>query len=89
MTNTNQIIKANFEALIMTMKFMVQQNSIRNINLIQKTWFSKLWYVSQMIPPGNEHKAKLKTVIGNFLWAGCLYRIGQTSTLALSGTRRT
>jgi hypothetical protein len=39
MANANAMIKANFEALIMTVKFMVQQHSIRNLNLIQKTWF--------------------------------------------------
>jgi Reverse transcriptase (RNA-dependent DNA polymerase) len=74
MANTNQMIKANFEALIMTVKFMVQQNSIRNLNLIQKTWFantfvlSKLWYVSQVIPPETNtrrnRKWRLETFFG-------------------------
>jgi exonuclease III len=83
-TNLNATIKLNFENLTSTIKFMLRQNSIRNLNLIQKVWFantfvlSKLWYVSQVIPPGNAHIAQMKTAIGNFLWAGYLYRVHRT-----------
>jgi Reverse transcriptase (RNA-dependent DNA polymerase) len=78
LTETTNI---NFEALTSSVKHMLRQHSIRNLNVIQKVWFantfvlSKLWYVSQVIPPGNAHIAKLKTAIGNFIWAGHLYRI--------------
>jgi hypothetical protein len=77
----NNTAKTNFDSLIATVSFMFRNNSIRNLNLIQKVWatntfiLSKLWYVSQVIPPGNQQIAQLKRVIGNFLWAGHLYRI--------------
>jgi Reverse transcriptase (RNA-dependent DNA polymerase) len=80
-TSLNDMIKTNYESLTSTIKFMLRQNSIRNLNIIQKTWFantfvlSKLWYVSQIIPPGNPHIAQMKTALGNFLWAGHLYRV--------------
>jgi Reverse transcriptase (RNA-dependent DNA polymerase) len=77
----NDTAKTNFDSLISTVSFMFRNNSIRNLNLIQKVWatntfiLSKLWYVSQVIPPGNQQIAQLKRAIGNFLWAGHLYRI--------------
>jgi hypothetical protein len=79
--NLNARVKANFDTLIATVNFMCRNNAIRNLNLIQKVWtvntfiLSKLWYVSQVIPPGNQHMAQLKTAIGNFIWAGHLYRV--------------
>jgi hypothetical protein len=81
--NINTMINKNFEALIMSVNFLVHQHSIRNLNLIQKIWFantfvlSKLWYVSQILPPNNVHTGKLKSAIGKFLWAGHLYRVGR------------
>jgi hypothetical protein len=79
--NISTMININFERLTANVKFMTQQSSIRNLNLIQKVWFvntfvlSKLWFVSQVIPPGNKYIAQLRTAVGNFLWAGHLYRI--------------
>jgi len=80
-SNLNETIKINFDNLTANVKFMIRRNSIRNLNIIQKVWFantfvlSKLWYISQVIPPGNIHVAQMKSAIGNFLWAGHLYRI--------------
>jgi hypothetical protein len=68
--NLNETTKINFDGLISTVKFMLRQHSIRNLNIIQKSWFantfvlSKLWYVSQVIPPGNSDIAQLKTAVG-------------------------
>jgi exonuclease III len=79
--NLNDTVKENYDSLIQTVKFIIRNNSIRNLNLIQKVWtintfiLSKLWYVSQVIPPGNQQIAQLKTAVGNFLWAGHLYRV--------------
>jgi exonuclease III len=81
--NINTMINNNYEALMMSVNFIIHQHSIRNLNLIQKIWFantfvlSKLWYISQIFPPNNVHIAKLKSAIGNFLWAGHLYRVGR------------
>jgi hypothetical protein len=36
---------------------------------------SKLWYLSQIIPPDNLHIEKIKKAIGKFLWSGCIYKI--------------
>jgi hypothetical protein len=37
--NTNEMIKANFE----------EQHSIRNLNLIQKTWFANTFVLSKLV----------------------------------------
>jgi Reverse transcriptase (RNA-dependent DNA polymerase) len=80
-TSLSAMIKVNFDRLTANVKFMTRHSSIRNLNLIQKVWFvntfvlSKLWFVSQVIPPGNSQATQIKTAIGNFLWAGQLYRI--------------
>jgi hypothetical protein len=61
----NETSKANYDTLVATINFMCSRNSIRNLNLLQKVWvtntfiLSKLWYVAQVIPPGNQQIAKI------------------------------
>jgi hypothetical protein len=79
----NETIKSNFDNLAATIKcmFMFRQDSIRNLNLMQEEWFantyvlSKLWYMSQVVPPENAQIARLKTALESFLWADHLYRV--------------
>jgi exonuclease III len=75
------LVNANYDKLIQTINFLINQNSRRNLNLIQKIWvantfmLSKLWYYSQVVPPENVHIGKVKKAIGKFLWTGHLYKI--------------
>jgi hypothetical protein len=73
----NETSKVNFDTLAATTNFMCRRNSIRNLNFVQKVWLIKikLWYVSQVIPPGNQQIGKIKRAVDDFIWAGHLYRI--------------
>lgn len=74
-------IKNNYEKAIQNVNFMFNFNGKRRMNLLQKIWFSntfvlsKLWYISQIVPPENVHIAKFKKAVGKFIWSGCLYKI--------------
>jgi Reverse transcriptase (RNA-dependent DNA polymerase) len=74
-------IKHNYERAIQNINFLFNLNGKRRLNLLQKIWFSntfvlsKLWYLSQIVPPDNVHIGKLKKAVGKFLWSGYLYKI--------------
>jgi hypothetical protein len=48
---------------------------------------SKLWYLSQIIPPDNLHIGKIRKAIGKFLWSGFIYKIDRRQ-LCLSPEKR-
>jgi hypothetical protein len=64
-TDLKKTTADNYERIINTINFMINQNCRRNLNLVQKVWFSitfivaKLWYISQIMPLESLH-----------LWAG-------------------
>jgi hypothetical protein len=80
-TDLRKTTADNYERIINTINFMINQNCRRNLN--QKVWISntfilaKRWYISQIMPPENLHLGKIKKPIGNFLWFGYLYKIGR------------
>jgi exonuclease III len=81
MADCKKIIAVNYEQLISKITGILHFHAGRRQNLLQKIWFvntfvlSKLWYISQIVPPENKHIAKIKQVLGRFLWAGSLYKI--------------
>jgi hypothetical protein len=80
-TDLNMMVALNYEQLIAMITGMLHVHSGRRQNLVQKIWFtnsfvlSKLWYMSQILPPDKKHTDKIKKLICRFLWAGFLYKI--------------
>lgn len=77
------IIDQNYSRLIRKLQQRVMINDTRNINLIQRSWIlntfilSKLWYVAQVFPPRNCHLAKIKSIVGRFLWKNSIFRVAR------------
>ncbi len=78
-----QTVEKNYEKLLNNINYMINLHQRRNLNIIQKIWFantfvlSKMWYLSQIIPPENLMLAKLRKTIGKFIWNGLLYKINR------------
>lgn len=77
----NDTVDCNYDKLIADMKHRIWQVSFRNMCLIERVWYintfvlSKLWYLAQIYPAKNQHLAKIKTMIGNFIWKNCIFRV--------------
>lgn len=69
------MIDINFKKLISNIKYTIRLFSSRRLNLVQKVivlntfLLSKLWYISQVIPPSNKQVAEIKMITGQFLWS--------------------
>jgi Reverse transcriptase (RNA-dependent DNA polymerase) len=78
-----QTVVKNYEKLLNNINYLINLHQRRNLNIIQKIWFantfvlSKMWYLSQIIPPENLILAKLRKTIGKFIWNGLLYKINR------------
>jgi len=54
-----KIIEKNYEKILNNINYMINLHKRRNLNIVQKIWFantfilSKLWYLSQIVPPEN------------------------------------
>lgn len=79
----SNIIDANYAKLIRNIQHRLVLNESRNLNLLEKVWIlntfmlSKLWYIAQVFPPRNYHLSKIKSMVGNFLWRGAVFRVSR------------
>lgn len=79
----SKMIDVNYIRLIKSLQQRLIINESRNLNLIQRSWIlntfilSKLWYVAQVFPPRNSHLAKIKSLVGRFLWKTSIFRIAR------------
>ena len=78
MTNSGN---RNFEGIVNQIQGLVCANKMRSWNLLQKIFFthtyllSKVWYVAQIMRIPSMYIAKIKKVLGNFLWKGNVLRV--------------
>lgn len=74
-------INHNFDELINDIKYRLNLNKFRKLNLIQRVWFvnvfvlSKLWYTAQIFPPKNIHLAKIKSTVSMFVWHNNVFKV--------------
>lgn len=77
----NKTIDVNYEKLINDMKYRINLNNFRSLSLLEKVWYvntfilSKLWYLAKIYPPTNKHLAKIKSLVGMFLWKNNVFRV--------------
>lgn len=79
----SKVIDKNYSKLIRSIQFRLLTNAQRNLNILERVWIlntfvlSKLWYIAQVFPPKNCHLAKIKSMVGNFLWSGSVFRVAR------------
>lgn len=84
-TNYKKMVENNFAKIIRSVNATTQVHMSRRLSLLEKVIvlntyiLSKLWYVSQTLPPSNIHLAQIKKTSGYFLW-GChrIFKIERT-----------
>lgn len=75
MHSWKEMVKNNFDKLISNLKHTIRMFSTRRMHLTEKVVvintyvLSKLWYISQILPPDNRQMAEIKMIVGQFLWS--------------------
>lgn len=79
--NFNKLIETNYENYLNKLKYSISLHHGRILNLFQKAWLlntyilSKIWYICQIFPPNNKHLAAIKSICGQFLWQGFIFKV--------------
>ena len=79
------MVESNYKKIIASINIATQAQMSRRLNLLERVIvlntyiLSKLWYVSQILPPSNVHIAQIRKNTGYFLW-GChrIFKIERT-----------
>lgn len=74
------VVNLNYDRIIRNAKHVLKMHSLRNLNLIERSWLinafilSKFWYLAQIIPPNQKHLAEIRSAVGQFLWTGYIFK---------------
>lgn len=75
------MIRRNWDELVVKFSRLVWLHATRSLTLLQKvvllnTFISaKMWYLSSVLPPYQEHTSKITQTMGSFLWRGIPARV--------------
>ena len=75
------MIRLNWDEVVVKFARLVWLHATRSLTLLQKvvllnTFISaKMWYLSSILPPYQEHTSKITQTMGSFLWRGLPARV--------------
>lgn len=79
--NFNKLVEINYDSYLNKLKYTLSLHQKRILNLFQKAWLlntyvlSKIWYICQIFPPNNKHLAAIKSICGQFIWQGFIFKV--------------